>query len=136
MTKLQEAIKFAEEKHKGQTRKDKTTPYITHPMAVLSIIKRVTDDEDIQCAAVLHDTVEDCHVNPEEIKELFGSRVASIVKELSKNHTKYEDISSKEALLIKMADNMHNISELPEGDTALLKKKQMKIKKVFFKETV
>ncbi len=136
MTKLDKAIKFAEEKHHGQTRKDGKTPYITHPMAVLSVIKRMTDDEDVQCAAVLHDVVEECEVTPEEIEEMFGSRVASIVKELSSNHTNYEDIRSREALLIKMADNIHNISELPLDDKEMLRKKQIKIKKAFFKEHV
>lgn len=134
--KLQRAIGFATEKHKGQTRKDGKTPYITHPMAVMSLVKRFTDDERVWCAAVLHDTVEDCGVKLEEIEKLFGKPVAKLVKELSKNHTKYENISSREGLLIKMADDLHNVSTIPEGDDKLLKKKQMKIKKTFFKEAL
>ena len=74
-------------------------------------------------------------VEPEVTEDVPEEIVEELVKELSKNHTKYEDISSREGLLIKMADDLHNVSTIPEGDTTLLKKKQMKIKITFFKET-
>ena len=107
-TKLERAIAYAEEKHRKQKR-ELGDPYITHPMAVLRLIARITKDEDVLCAAVLHDVIEDCHVKPLELTELFGDRVTAIVVELSKNHTKVTEIKDPMALLIKMADRLHNL---------------------------
>lgn len=77
--KIDDAIEFAAEAHKGSFRKGTHQPYIFHPLEVLSLISMITDDEDIMCAAILHDTVEDTKVTADEIKEKFGERVASLV---------------------------------------------------------
>jgi len=107
-TKLDKAIIFATEKHEGQKR-DLGEPYIIHPLAVMKLVARVTKDEDVLCASVLHDVIEDCKVTPKELSELFGERVASLVVELSENHTQVKDIKEPMALLIKMADRLHNL---------------------------
>ena len=79
MNVLDEAICFAAEKHSGQVRKMRAIPYILHPMEVASIIGTITTDMNTMAAGVLHDTVEDCDVAPEEIRERFGPRVAALV---------------------------------------------------------
>ncbi|MCQ2455461.1 MAG: HD domain-containing protein [Clostridia bacterium] len=80
MNVLEEAIIFATKAHEGQTRKSGKTPYILHPMEVANIIATVTDDLETMAAGVLHDTVEDCGVDPKEIREKFGPRVAALVQ--------------------------------------------------------
>lgn len=133
MKKLQRAIKFATEKHRDQKRVFDGTPYINHPIAVMKLVRKIIKDEDVLCAAVLHDVVEDCGVKLSEIEKLFGKKVAKLVKELSNNYTPYEKIRSKEALIIKMADSLHNTMGIA-GKRKLyyLQRRQRKIKKTFF----
>lgn len=80
MNVLEEAIAFAVQAHQGQVRKLANTPYILHPLEVASIIATMTSDLEIMAAGVLHDTVEDCDVDPKEIKERFGGRVSALVQ--------------------------------------------------------
>lgn len=79
MTQLCEAIAFAARCHDGMTRKDTDTPYIVHPMEVTAIAAALTQDEDILCACMLHDVVEDCGVTQEELTTRFGERTAQMV---------------------------------------------------------
>lgn len=80
MDVLDEAIVFATKAHSGQTRKLADTPYILHPLEVAGIIATITDDREVMAAGVLHDTVEDCDVDPREIRERFGPRVSALVQ--------------------------------------------------------
>ena len=78
--RLNEAICFATSAHAGQLRKMAKTPYILHPLEVAAIIGTMTDDEDVMIAGLLHDTIEDCNVDPREIREKFGPRVSALVQ--------------------------------------------------------
>ncbi len=75
------AFAFAAEKHKHQTRKTSTIPYIAHLMGVASLVLEAGGDEDLAIAALLHDVVEDCGGAPmlREVRRRFGARVAKIV---------------------------------------------------------
>ena len=75
------AFLFAAEKHKKQTRKASTIPYIAHLMGVASLVLEAGGDEDLAIAALLHDVVEDCGGAPllKEIRRKFGDRVAKVV---------------------------------------------------------
>lgn len=125
--KIGRAIEFAKKVHKGQTRKGKDTPYITHPEAVGQILSGVTKDEDIICAGILHDTIEDAKpygsVTKETIEGLFESKVAKIVNDLTEQdktlpwavrkqqaleHIKEMD---NDSLLVKSADVLHNLTD-------------------------
>ena len=81
--KLQEAIEFATEAHGDQKRKYTGEPYITHPIAVMEIVREVPHTEEMLMAAVLHDTVEDTPVTIEDIKTKFGTKVAELVDGLT-----------------------------------------------------
>ena len=116
---VKKAINYAFDKHKNQSRKISGVPYITHPMAVAGIIAEVTRDEEIISAAILHDIIEDCGVSHEELKKEFGERIANIVLQLTKPQNK-SMIKSREALMIKCADVLHNISD---GEEWYIKKK-------------
>lgn len=74
-----DAIRFAASAHSGMVRKGNNQPYIFHPLEVLSLVSLMTLDDEILCAAILHDTVEDTDVSIEDIRYRFGDRVASLV---------------------------------------------------------
>ena len=74
------ALMFATEAHRGTERRGKGYPYIIHPMEAASIVATVTNDQEMLAAAILHDTVEDTEVTIEQIRDLFGDRVATLVQ--------------------------------------------------------
>ena len=74
------AVLFATEAHRGTERRGKGYPYIIHPMEAASIVASITNDPEMLVAALLHDTVEDTNVTLDQIRELFGERVAMLVK--------------------------------------------------------
>lgn len=74
------AVKFAIDAHAGTERRCKGYPYIIHPMEAAAIVASMTNDQEMLAAAILHDTVEDTDVTLEQIRELFGDRVATLVQ--------------------------------------------------------
>ncbi len=77
------AVDFAEQAHQGQVRKYTGEPYINHPIQVAELVSTVTEDVDMIMAAVLHDTIEDTEITYDNIKKMFGVRVADFVHELT-----------------------------------------------------
>ncbi|MBQ2468719.1 MAG: HD domain-containing protein, partial [Clostridia bacterium] len=73
--KIKNAFLYARELHEGQFRVS-GEQYICHPVAVAEIVASLELDTDSICAALLHDTVEDCQVTIEEIEKGFGKEVA------------------------------------------------------------
>ncbi len=128
MLKLAEAIYFAKLAHDGQMRKG-GGPYIEHPMRVMFTLSAYTLDEDLLCAAVLHDIIEDTKHDFTDINMRFGERVANLVMELTnvedKNETREKRIAarndkyfhmSEDAKVIKMCDRMDNLRTLSSLD--------------------
>src|SRR5437868_15419233 len=78
--RLQRAFGYAAEKHAGQTRKQTAVPYLSHLMAVASLVLEAGGDEDMAIAALLHHVVEDYGRLPRlrEGRVQFGPRVATI----------------------------------------------------------
>ena len=122
-TRLEQAVAFALEAHGGAKRKGKERPYILHPLEVLTIVAGLTEDEDVQIGAVLHDTVEDTGTSVDEIRTLFGERVASLVSSESEDKSKsWEERKkttidhlrqeSREVKLICLGDKLSNIREI------------------------
>jgi GTP diphosphokinase / guanosine-3',5'-bis(diphosphate) 3'-diphosphatase len=126
MKRILHAMKFAAEKHTRQRRKNAdATPYINHPIEVAEHLARVgqCSDEDVLIAALLHDTIEDTNTTFDEIKSLFGLRVANIVmectddKSLEKAERKRLQIfnapkKSPEAKCVKIADKTCNLESI------------------------
>lgn len=123
--RLLEAIRFGINKHKNQTRKNKTKePYIVHPIeACQMLMESNVQDEDVLIAAVLHDVLEDTETTFDEIKTKFGVRVATIVlqctddKTISKVERKKAQIEHVRAAcvgakLVKLADKLSNLQGL------------------------
>lgn len=127
---MDQALKFARLKHDGQKRKFSGEPYITHCINVYkSVIEVVNITSDtgitnIAIAALLHDIVEDTDTSINEIREIFGGRVAELVMALTNDPVQIERVGKTQylsdkiveldddALLIKLADRLDNIQDL------------------------
>jgi len=114
----QKAKEFATRKHEGQLRKDGKTPYINHCVGVVELLKEEgITNEDILCAAWLHDTIEDCGVTKDTLEREFNPNIAIIVSQLTRDvdrETYNERIrnSDYQVQIVKLADTVHNCSEL------------------------
>jgi guanosine-3',5'-bis(diphosphate) 3'-pyrophosphohydrolase len=136
---LFKALAFSAEKHTKQRRKDiDKTPYINHPISLANILaQRWVIDENVLCAAILHDTIEDTETTVEELQEHFGEKITSIVlevtddKSLEKSVRKQKQVEhaasiSHEAKLVKLADKIANITDIintPPADWSTDRKK-------------
>lgn len=125
---IQQAIDFATDVHKSQTRKGKDVPYVVHVLSVGLILSRVTDDENIIAVGILHDSIEDCKpygsVTKEIIEDKFNADVARMVDDvtekekdspwLERKMAALEHIQhmQKDSILVKSADVLHNLTEL------------------------
>lgn len=109
---LDKAIHLATNAHHGQFDKG-GKPYILHPLRVMSFIK--TDDEELQCIALLHDVVEDTDITYADLGAAGMSlRVIEGVQALTKqkgfNYDTYKAqvMKNRDAMQVKMADLRHN----------------------------
>lgn len=68
---ISRAAAYATAAHEGQYRDGGTTPYISHPSMIASILSLVTDDADVIAAGWLHDTIEDTDVTYDDLVETF-----------------------------------------------------------------
>ena len=115
---IQKAEKFAREKHKGQKDDEGNDYFETHCRNVFRILMNVTKDNHILIAGLLHDTLEDTNTTLDELKEKFGNRVANLVYEVTHEGKKDERgfyfprLKTKEAIMIKFADRLSNISRM------------------------
>src|SRR3954462_10384103 len=80
---VERAFEFSETAHRGQFRKS-GEPYITHPLAVASILSQWRLDAEGLAAALLHDVTEDRSVTRGELEHTFGKPVADMVDGVSK----------------------------------------------------
>lgn len=110
------AVKFATEAHSGTERRGKGYPYIIHPMEAASIVATITNDPEMLVAALLHDTVEDTDVTLEQIRELFGERVAILVKNETAPLLDEPWHSKKEAQLAQLAAAPYDSKVVALGD--------------------
>ncbi|MDO9596117.1 MAG: bifunctional (p)ppGpp synthetase/guanosine-3',5'-bis(diphosphate) 3'-pyrophosphohydrolase [Azoarcus sp.] len=126
--RVEAAYHFSADAHEGQFRIS-GDPYISHPVAVASIVADWHLDPQALIAALLHDVMEDTHISKAEIAERFGKTAAELVDGLSKLD-RIEFRSQEEAqaenfrkmllamasdlrvILIKLADRLHNMRTL------------------------
>lgn len=130
LSKIKQAIEFAKKKHEGQFRKFDKKPYVVHPIRVQEIVNKFKGTskniEAIRIAGLLHDTVEDTETTLQEIREIFGNLVASLVNELTSDSDKIEKYGKTEylkkkltndlsdyGLVLKLADRLDNVSDFP-----------------------
>ena len=125
---VKRAFVIARDAHEGQSRSS-GEPYITHPVAVASIIAGMRLDHEAVMAALLHDVIEDTPYTEEQLKGEFGASVAEIVEGVSKlDKLKFRTRQEAEVanfrkmilamtkdirvVLIKLADRTHNMRTL------------------------
>ena len=138
MTLYEAAMIFAVRAHNGQVRKGTDIPYITHPLAVAEIVRVQGGSEEQVAGALLHDVVEDGGglkvLN--NIRTLFGETVSEIVLACSdsteqpkpewwtrkKRYVAHIATMSPTALLVSLADKVHNVSAI-EVDLELVGEK-------------
>jgi GTP pyrophosphokinase len=125
---VKSAFEFSESAHRGQFRKS-GEPYITHPLAVASILSQWRLDAQGLAAALLHDVMEDTSVTKNELEKSFGKPVADMVDGVSKldqiEFASREDAQAESfrkmllamardvrVILIKLADRLHNMRTL------------------------
>ena len=112
--------------HAGQVRKS-GDPFITHPLAVATILAELGMNSETLCAALLHDTIEDTDYTLAELRREFGDDVATLVDGVTKlDKVKYGEAAQAETvrkmvvamsrdirvLVIKLADRLHNMRTL------------------------
>ena len=123
---VQRAYETASYLHRDQRRRS-GDPYITHPLAVATILAELGMTAPTLAAALLHDTVEDTGYSLEELREDFGDEVAALVDGVTKlDRVTYGQASAAETvrkmvvamardirvLVIKLADRLHNMRTL------------------------
>ncbi len=123
---IERAYEVAARQHAGQVRKS-GDPYITHPLAVATILAELGMNSETLCAALLHDTIEDTDYTLAELRREFGDDVATLVDGVTKlDKVKYGDAAQAETvrkmvvamsrdirvLVIKLADRLHNMRTL------------------------
>ncbi len=125
---LSKAYNFALNAHKNQKR-DSGDPYLSHPVAVASILSDLKLDSATIATGLLHDTIEDTNTTYNTVKKEFGKEVADLVDGVTKiselegkiiENSKAENIrklilaTSKDirVLLVKIADRLHNMRTL------------------------
>jgi len=128
LVKIEDAYKFAKQKHEGQFRKS-GDPYITHTLGVAYILSTLHTSPVTIMAGFLHDTIEDTITTKDEIAQIFGDEVAFLVESLTKitrlsdfhntdfqaeDHRKIFIAMAKDirVIIIKLADRLHNMRTL------------------------
>ena len=108
---LDKAIVFATSVHEGQLRKGTQIPYILHPLEAAAIVGTMTTDDEIIAGAVLHDVVEDTDTTVEQIRELFGERIALLVA--SESEDKREDLPARATWKIRKQETLDHLKTAP-----------------------
>lgn len=123
LRQLEKAYQVAERWHRGQKRKS-GDPYITHPLAVTTILAELGMDPATLMAGLLHDTVEDTEYGLDTLRRDFGEQVALLVDGVTKlDKVKFGEAAQAETvrkmvvamakdprvLVIKLADRLHNM---------------------------
>jgi len=123
---IERAYDAAARYHANQLRKS-GDPYITHPLAVATILAELGMNHEALCAALLHDTIEDTSATLDELRSDFGDEIAALVDGVTKlDKVKYGEAAQAETvrkmvvamsrdirvLVIKLADRLHNMRTL------------------------
>ena len=142
---IERAYDVAAQMHAGQVRKS-GDPYITHPLAVATILAELGMNHETLCAALLHDTIEDTAYTLDELRRDFGEDIAALVDGVTKlDKVKYGDAAQAETvrkmvvamsrdirvLVIKLADRLHNMRTLRYLPRAKQEQKSREVLEIF-----
>lgn len=117
---IKKAKDFATAKHEGQL-DDSGWSFIMHPKQVFDILVCITYDVNLLCAAMLHDTIEDCGVSYDDLKSTFNEDIANLVNEVTHEGDKkrgyyFPRLRTKRGIMLKFADRLSNLSRMEPWD--------------------
>lgn len=112
------AIIFATQAHSGSLRKGTNLPYIVHPLEAGTIVSSMTNDREMIAAAILHDTVEDTDTSLDDIKNLFGDRVAKLVS--SETENKRTDLPASDTWRIRKQETIDYLASSSHDEKILV----------------
>ena len=141
------AFQYSKEKHAGQKRSS-GEEYITHCVAVASILGEIHPDTVTIAASFLHDVVEDSEVGLEEIRQEFGAEIATLVDGLTKiSRVEFRSLAERQVenyrklllsmaadarvIIVKLADRLHNMRTLEHLDTARQHRIALETKEIY-----
>jgi len=142
---IERAYDTAARMHAGQARRS-GDPYITHPLAVATILAELGMNHETICAALLHDTIEDTDYTLDQLRRDFGDDIAALVDGVTKlDKVKYGDAAQAETvrkmvvamsrdirvLVIKLADRLHNMRTLRYLPRAKQEQKSREVLEIF-----
>jgi guanosine-3',5'-bis(diphosphate) 3'-pyrophosphohydrolase len=142
---IERAYETAARMHAGQSRRS-GDPYITHPLAVATILAELGMNHETICAALLHDTIEDTDYTLDQLRQDFGDDIAVLVDGVTKlDKVKYGDAAQAETvrkmvvamsrdirvLVIKLADRLHNMRTLRYLPRAKQEQKSREVLEIF-----
>lgn len=149
---IERAMRLAARAHKDQVRKESDLPYISHPAMVALILVKHGFGDEVIAAALVHDTVEDTPVTPEELRRELGDEVADMVASVTNNDSLSWDEKklayietvrrgSEGAKAVATADKIHNAQSLiaahrEQGSAVWSHFKAGKEKKIWFEEAM
>lgn len=125
--KVDTTFQFAAAAHAGQVR-DEGTPFIDHPVAVVSILfsELGRRDVDVLMAALAHDVLEDCCIDPSALRTLIGERAFDMVEHVTKRKVPDAEKAARDSAylsalhdaphdvrMLKLADRIHNLRSIP-----------------------
>ena len=144
---IEKAFEFAEKAHAGHQRLS-GDPYITHPLAIASILADLEQDPTTIAAALLHDVVEDVEVSREELSKTFGEEITRLVEGVTKlSQLTFVSREVRQAenfrkmfiamgedfriIIIKLSDRLHNMQTLKYLPPAKQKETALETREIF-----
>jgi GTP pyrophosphokinase len=141
------AFQYSKEKHAGQKRSS-GEEYITHCIAVATILGEIHPDTVSIAASFLHDVVEDSEVNVEEIRQEFGEEIATLVDGLTKiSRVEFRSLAERQVenyrklllsmaqdarvIIVKLADRLHNMRTLEHLDPARRRRIALETREIY-----
>lgn len=115
---IMKAYNFALAKHKGQKDDNGESYFRAHCAQTFEILEVITKDENLLCAALLHDTLEDTNTTYAELVKEFNQDVADLVNEVTQEGQKDEfgyyfpRLKTQRGIMLKFADRLSNISRM------------------------
>jgi (p)ppGpp synthase/HD superfamily hydrolase len=119
---LTKAMDFGGTKHLGQLDDCGKDYFGSHCINVYGILMQVTNDENLLCAALLHDTIEDTDTRYEELVREFNKDIADLVMEVTHEGKKdsyghyFPRLKTQRGIMLKFADRLSNISRMEAWD--------------------
>ncbi len=141
------AFQYSKEKHAGQKRSS-GEEYITHCVAVASILGEIHPDTVTIAASFLHDVVEDSGVDLDEIRQEFGAEIATLVDGLTKiSRVEFRSVAERQVenyrklllsmaadarvIIVKLADRLHNMRTLEHLDATRQRRIALETKEIY-----